>query len=80
MDKYRYSRATFVIGMVLAIMIERNLHLSVSLYGEWFVFTRPIALIMFVLIIVTTAWPFFRKWQRDKQMRRAPLAEKGGVS
>ena len=80
MDKYRYSRATFVIGMVLAIMIERNLHLSISLYGEWFVFTRPIALVMFVLIIVTTAWPFFRRWQRDKQTRRDPLAEKGGVS
>jgi TctA family transporter len=60
MDKYNYSRANFVIGMVLAVMIERNLHLSLTLYGDWFIFTRPIALIMFILVILTTALPFIR--------------------
>lgn len=60
MEKYNYSRANFVIGMVLAVMIERNLHLSLTLYGDWFIFTRPIALIMFVLVILTTALPFIR--------------------
>jgi TctA family transporter len=44
MDKYDYSRANFVIGMVLAEMIERNLHISLSLYGNDFIFTRPITL------------------------------------
>jgi len=43
MDKYRYSRANFVIGMVLAEMIERNLHISLSLYGSDFRVTRPIS-------------------------------------
>ena len=28
MEKYRYSRANLVIGMVLATMIERSLHVS----------------------------------------------------
>jgi TctA family transporter len=60
MDKYNYSRANFVIGMVLAVMIERNLHLSLTLYGDWFLLTRPVALIMFILIITTTALPFIR--------------------
>jgi TctA family transporter len=77
MDKYRYSRATFVIGMVLAVMIERNLHLSISLYGDWFIFVRPVAFVMFVLILVTTAWPFYRKWQHERRLRRGELAGQG---
>jgi putative tricarboxylic transport membrane protein len=70
MDKYRYSRANLVIGMVLAEMIERSLHLSISLYGDFFIVHRPIALIMFILLAATTAWPFLRTWRR----RRAEAA------
>lgn len=79
MDKYRFSRATFVIGMVLALMIERNLHLSVSLYGKWFIFERPVALIMLVLILVTTALPFYRNWKKDRELRKI-AAEQVGTS
>ncbi|MCY3731853.1 MAG: tripartite tricarboxylate transporter permease [Rhodospirillaceae bacterium] len=61
MDKYRYSRANFVIGMVLAEMIERNLHIALGLYGELFILTRPVTLAMAVFIIVTTALPFIRR-------------------
>ena len=61
MDKYRYSRANFVIGMVLAEMIERNLHIALGLYGELFILTRPVTLAMGVFIIVTTALPFIRR-------------------
>ena len=71
MDKYRYSRANFVIGMVLAMMIERNLHISLSLYGKSFLFTRPMALAMFVFIIVTTALPFIRNWRRRRKQGKA---------
>jgi putative tricarboxylic transport membrane protein len=66
MDRFNFSRANFVIGMVLAVMIERNLHLSLSLYGGDFIFTRPVTLVMFILLIVTTALPFVRKWRRRK--------------
>ncbi|HEU5018058.1 MAG TPA: tripartite tricarboxylate transporter permease [Pseudolabrys sp.] len=73
MDKYNYSRANFVIGMVLAVMIERNLHLSLTLYGDWFIFTRPVALIMLVLIIVTTALPLIRAQRsRSRPVRAQP--------
>jgi len=71
MDKYNYSRANLVIGMVLATMIERNLHISVNLYGDWFLFTRPITFAMLVFIIVTTALPFWRSYRR----RQAKEAE-----
>jgi TctA family transporter len=70
MDKYHFSRANLVIGMVLADMIERSLHLSLTLYGDFFIFKRPIALTMFILVVLTTAWPFFRNWRR----RRAQMA------
>jgi hypothetical protein len=34
---------------------------------------RPIALMMFVLIVLTTAWPFVRSWRQ----RSAPAIEGG---
>jgi TctA family transporter len=66
MDKYNYSRANLVIGMVLATMIERNLHISINLYGEWFMFTRPITFAMLVFIVVTTALPFWRSYRKRR--------------
>jgi putative tricarboxylic transport membrane protein len=73
MDKYHYSRANFVIGMVLATMIERNLHLSLTLYGEWFVFTRPVTLAMAVFIVITTVLPFIRNHRRRQAQRLAAV-------
>ncbi len=75
MEKYRYSRANFVIGMVLAVMIERNLHLSLTLYGDYFIFKRPIALIMLIFVIVTTALPFVRDWRKRRAASTAAAAE-----
>ena len=67
MDKYRYSRANFVIGMVLAVMIERNLHISLTLYGKDFLLDRPIALAMLIFVLITAALPFIRNWRRKKR-------------
>ena len=76
MDKYRYSRANFVIGMVLAVMIERNLHISLTLYGDDFLLKRPIALAMLAFVVVTAALPFVRNWFRRKS--RAGTAREAG--
>jgi TctA family transporter len=78
MDKYHYSRANFVIGMVLATMIERNLHISLSLYGDFFIFTRPLTLALFVLVLVTAALPFVRRWRKKKALA-ARMGAQGGV-
>lgn len=75
MDKYHYSRANFVIGMVLATMIERNLHISLNLYGDYFVFTRPLTLTMFILVIITTALPFIRSRRKNKTRADAVRAQ-----
>jgi TctA family transporter len=71
MDKYRYSRANFVIGMVLAVMIERNLHISLTLYGRDFLMQRPIALAMLVFVLFTAALPFIRSWRRSRAQAAA---------
>ena len=68
MDKYLYSRANFVIGMVLATMIERNLHISLTLYGNDFLLDRPIALGLLIFVIVTAALPFLRNWYRRRKV------------
>jgi TctA family transporter len=78
MDKYHYSRANFVIGMVLAIMIERNLHISLTLYGGGFLLDRPIALAMLVFVVVTAALPFIRNWRRERA--RAAARPQGGAA
>lgn len=67
MDKFHYSRANFVIGMVLATMIERNLHISLSLYGKDFLLQRPIALGLLIFVIVTAALPFVRHALRKRR-------------
>ncbi|MDP1537409.1 MAG: tripartite tricarboxylate transporter permease, partial [Burkholderiales bacterium] len=71
MDKYRYSRANFVIGMVLAVMIERNLHISLTLYGRDFLLQRPIALAMLLFVLFTAALPFVRNWRRKRKQAAA---------
>ena len=74
MDKYRYSRANFVIGMVLATMIERNLHISLTLYGNDFLLDRPIALALLIFVIVTAALPFVRNWYRRRKLSPGAVA------
>jgi len=66
MDRYHYSRANLVIGMVLAEMIERNLHISLTLYGDGFLLVRPVALAMFLFVIFTVVMPFYRNWKRQR--------------
>ncbi|MEJ2289192.1 MAG: tripartite tricarboxylate transporter permease, partial [Deinococcales bacterium] len=75
MDKYNYSRADFVIGMVLATMIERDLHISLTLYGNAFIFTRPVTLAMFLFVLFTMALPVLRRW---RMQRRSPDGDGGG--
>jgi TctA family transporter len=53
--------------MVLAVMIERNLHISLTLYGKDFLLQRPIALAMFAFVLFTAALPFLRNWRRNRK-------------
>jgi TctA family transporter len=76
MEKYRYSRANLVIGMVLATMIERSLHVSLMLYGRDFIITRPLTLALFLLVVLTAVWPFVRS---RRQERAQAVLERGSL-
>ena len=54
--------------MVLAVMIERNLHISLTLYGKDFLLDRPIALAMLIFVVVTAGLPFIRNWRRARKV------------
>jgi len=68
MDKYKFSRANFVIGMVLAEMIERNLHISLGLHGNYFIFTQPVSIFLLFLLILTTGLSLKRKNSKKEQL------------
>lgn len=55
MKKLDYSRPAFIIGFVLGLMVEKNLFLSLKLYGSTF-FLEPFALGLMVLAIVVLAY------------------------
>lgn len=52
MKKYGWSRPVVIIGLVLAEIAEKNLHLSLRLYSETF-FMRPITLFLIAIAVVT---------------------------
>lgn len=76
MMKLNYPRATLIIGLVLARVAEKNLHLSIKLYHyAWLL--RPITLAL-ILITVLTLYFFFRSERRKKQATTA-VAEGGAL-
>ena len=70
MDKYKYSRADMIIGMVLGLMIERYMHISLTLYGRDFLIERPVSLIFVALIIVSLVYPFARKRMKERKLAK----------
>lgn len=64
MKKYDYSRADMVIGMVMGTLVERYFHISMRLYGPTSFFTRPIALVLFLLCLFTIIYPIIRARSR----------------
>lgn len=72
--RFNYSRINLIIGLVLGPIIESNLHVSTTLYGDGFMFKRPLAGTIFALIIVTlVAWGT----QTVKQRRRRSSVRAG---
>jgi TctA family transporter len=68
---HRYSLANVAIGFVLGSILERYLHISITLHGPLFWIERPVTLGLLIFVVVTIAWPFWRMWRR----RRLGLAE-----
>lgn len=69
MKKFGFSRAVLIIGFVLGGIAERNYHLAKVLYGKTFIFNRPIALIIFILTLLTLSIPFVGSRSKKKVER-----------
>ncbi|MBW2000782.1 MAG: tripartite tricarboxylate transporter permease, partial [Deltaproteobacteria bacterium] len=59
MKKLDYSRPAFIIGFVLGLMVERNLFLSLKLYGKTFMF-QPLALGLMVVTILVLVFNLYK--------------------
>ncbi|MFQ6079774.1 MAG: tripartite tricarboxylate transporter permease, partial [Thermodesulfobacteriota bacterium] len=55
MKRLDYSRPAFIIGFVLGLMVERNLYLSLKLYGSTF-FMEPLSFGLMLLTIVVLVY------------------------
>jgi len=63
MKKLDYSRPAFIIGFVLGLMVERNLFLSVKLYGSIF-FLQPLALGLMALTLLVVVYNVHKMFKR----------------
>jgi putative tricarboxylic transport membrane protein len=64
--RYGFPLASFGIGFVLADILESAFHQSLMIsYGSYAIFfNRPIALVLFLLLVITALWPLLRKPSR----------------
>jgi TctA family transporter len=60
MKRFGYPRGPVVIGLVLGHIVEKNLHISLQLFG-WSFLTRPLFLLLLILLAVVATLPFIRK-------------------
>ncbi len=64
--KYNYSRINLIIGLVLGPIIESNLHIATTLYGDGFMFKRPLSGAICLGIVGTLgAWGY--RLSRDRK-------------
>ena len=59
MKKYGYPRAPLILSLVLGGIAEKNLYMSVQLWGAAFL-TRPITFVLLILTIISIAYPVYR--------------------
>ena len=67
MKKLDYSRPAFIIGFVLGLMVERNLYLSLKLYGGQFVF-QPLALGLAIFTILVLIYNIVKIVQSKRRV------------
>jgi len=59
MKKFDYPRAPLVLSLVLGGIAEKNLQMSLQLWGASFL-TRPITFVLLILTILSVAYPVWR--------------------
>ncbi len=67
MNKYGYHRAPLILGLVLGELAERNLHISLRLWGVAFL-TRPLTLLLIAFTVITILYPVLTAWNKRRQL------------
>lgn len=68
LKKAKYPLVCFVLGLILGSMAETNLSRSLIIYGDLsFLFTRPITLVLLVLLAAVIAFPLIRNRRNVKK-------------
>lgn len=70
MKKYGYSRATFVIGFVLAPLLEHYFQQSLQIFGPTFLLQRPIALGLLGAMLLSVIWSIVKAQLRGRRRVR----------
>lgn len=70
MKRFGYSRANFVIGIVLAGILERHFLLSMRLFGGDFI-TRPITAGILLALALSVAAPIVLRLVRSRRPAEA---------
>ena len=68
-----WSRPPMVLGFILGVIMENGLHIGAQTYG-WGFLTRPISIIIFVLVALT----LFAAWRRSVKDRASGQAKAVG--
>lgn len=67
MKNFGYSRIALIIALVLGGLLESSYHQAMTSFGVAGFVTRPISLVLLILIVLTFVWPFIQK--RIKQSK-----------
>ncbi|GGG01008.1 tripartite tricarboxylate transporter permease [Paenibacillus abyssi] len=65
--KYGYSRIAMIIAMVLGGLIESSYYQSMATFGYSGFFTRPIALVLLGMTLLSIVWPYVRSQMKKSR-------------
>jgi putative tricarboxylic transport membrane protein len=74
MEKYGFSRVTFLIGLVLGGIVEQSFHQTLTAFGPAGFFSRPFADIILLGVIALLLTPILRKILARRRARRGVAA------
>jgi len=66
MKVFKYPRGPMTLGIVLGKLSENYLHLSLNLYGIYFL-VRPLTLVLIAITLATVVYQIHRKRKMEKQ-------------
>lgn len=74
MKRFGWPRPPLILGFILGPIVEQNLLSALSIYGFVGTITRPVAIVLFVLIVVSV-WTLLRMGSREPEITNVSLDE-----